>query len=354
MCDFIEYIIIVWPKSTAYFIIVGGGEGTPTTDGHVCSVCGKCFKTKSMLAAHMVYHGDRKFECDDCGKRFYTVAHMNDHKRVHTQEKDYQCQLCGRTFNWKSSLKTHLSRVHSDPNAGPLPERKLVGPHKCMVCGKGFISPSVLRVHMKYHLQDRQYECDMCKKRFYCAAHLREHLRVHTGEKPFRCEVCYKCFTTNANLKTHKRGVHNLEHPKLVKATPQLQSCEVCCKEFVSEHRLTQHMRSHTGEKPYQCDKCGKKLASTSSLSYHITQVHDGGSLEGRVRQRLITPPHRDKRFTCDQCGKKLSQATHLTEHMRVHTGERPYVCDLCSKAFKTKSNMTTHRKKHFQSNVQL
>ena len=36
------------------------------------------------------------------------------------------------------------------------------GQHECDVCGKMFLSPSKLAVHMRTHTNERPYECDVC------------------------------------------------------------------------------------------------------------------------------------------------------------------------------------------------
>lgn len=37
-----------------------------------------------------------------------------------------------------------------------------------------------------------------------------------------------------------------------------------------------------------------------------------------------------DKVFTCDQCGKSFNMQRKLVKHRVRHTGERPYSCSAC------------------------
>ena len=52
--------------------------------------------------------------------------------------------------------------------------------------------------------------------------------------------------------------------------TKQLK-CEHCGKGFVSAQKLSEHVNTHTGEKPFKCKTpdCLAQFGSSSSLSHH-------------------------------------------------------------------------------------
>ena len=49
----------------------------------------------------------------------------------------------------------------------------------------------------------------------------------------------------------------------------QILSCEHCGMVFKKGYALTEHIRSHTGERPYKCLECGKTFARSWEFSQH-------------------------------------------------------------------------------------
>ncbi|KAG5838041.1 hypothetical protein ANANG_G00219580 [Anguilla anguilla] len=58
-----------------------------------------------------------------------------------------------------------------------------------------------------------------------------------------------------------------------VKGKAQKLKCNFCEKTFTKNFDLQQHIRSHTGEKPFQCIVCGRAFAQKSNVKKHM-QTH--------------------------------------------------------------------------------
>ena len=89
-----------------------------------------------------------------------------------------------------------------------------------------------------------------------------------------KCEFCNKTFLIK-NLATHTK-THTAEKPN---------ECDVCHKRFIRASDLVRHNRTHTGENPYECDICNKRFTQAGALVVH-KRTHNG---ENRMIVMFVT-----------------------------------------------------------------
>ncbi|XP_041664313.1 zinc finger protein 350-like [Cheilinus undulatus] len=116
---------------------------------------------------------------------------------------------------------------------------------------------------------------------------------------------------------------------KSTKTDVKSHHCPECDKRYYIKGHLTQHMRTHTGERPFGCSVCGKTFRMKSHLTYH-SRKHTG-----------------EKPFGCSQCSKRFNRKGHLVDHLRIHTGEKPFSCSECGKCFNQKGARNKHMQVH-------
>ncbi|MFG1588222.1 C2H2-type zinc finger protein [Staphylococcus aureus] len=50
-----------------------------------------------------------------------------------------------------------------------------------------------------------------------------------------------------------------------------------------------------------------------------------------------------ERPYKCDDCGKSFKQSSHLITHRRKHFGMKPFECQYCEKSFTQVSNKLVH-----------
>ncbi|XP_036387803.1 zinc finger protein 335 isoform X1 [Megalops cyprinoides] len=246
--------------------------------------------------------------------------------------------------------------------------KPLLRPHNCRICGSRFLSQEDLRFHVDSHEGNdpEKFKCLQCSYRCKRWSSLKEHMFNHEGTKPYKCEECDYTSVYRKDVIRHS-AVHNKDKKKkadlqVFLGNPQAPKntqfpCPVCNRVYPMQKRLTQHMKTHSTEKPHMCDKCGKSFKKRYTFKMHLlTHIQSYGNsrfkcefCEYTCDNKKLLLNHQlshttDKPFKCDYCKYSTTKEDFLVSHMAIkHTGEKPFSCDFCHFMTKHKKNLRLH-----------
>ncbi|CAL4114333.1 unnamed protein product, partial [Meganyctiphanes norvegica] len=92
--------------------------------------------------------------------------------------------------------------------------------------------------------------------------------------------------------------------------------CSQCDKTFMKNSDLITHLKTHTVEEPYQCSHCDKIFMNTGDLITHIN-THTVENLcqykhSDRDLKQIDNLDHEDKPYQSRQCEKTLSHFVNV------------------------------------------
>ena len=158
-------------------------------------------------------------------------------------------------------------------------------------------------------------------------------------------------------------GVKTTKTPPVVEEKVKKLFCSYCQKGFNKNFDLAQHVRSHTGERPYQCVICGRGFAQKSNVKKHMTThkvwplghktlpasgpslvqsqatsdsvrtLNTKESLSADSQQVTLSV---STSYQCQYCSESFQKYPEFKTHIKIHESEKNYKCTVrsCGKLF--------------------
>ncbi|RVE62307.1 hypothetical protein OJAV_G00155840 [Oryzias javanicus] len=249
----------------------------------------------------------------------------------------------------------------SPGNETEVEDDRVPGAYNCNICGRSFPFLSSLSQHMRRHTGARPYKCPYCDHRASQKGNLKVHIRSHK----------LGTLSSHHSSKDEEGGAEEEEmrvSEGLDGGTSPTKSSSACNKMVngdVGEDsrrkvpaRSLKRDKSVTNQRPYCCRLCGYEAQREDQLLSHIEKVHitadaeeDNVSIkEEAMPETEAVQPQSDGTFPCETCGQVFSQAWFLKSHMKKHAGILDHCCRICGRRFREawflKSHMKTHNTK--------
>lgn len=127
----------------------------------------------------------------------------------------------------------------------------------------------------------KRYECEYCHKTFASRYYMSTHVATHCPAAPASVTEPLKRITSPEQL----RLLEKCQQQQKDQGMPDNGhmgkfTCMKCGRWFFQEQDYKQHMMSHAGERPYHCNRCGKRYRYVGNLESHkcLARINQGRS----------------------------------------------------------------------------
>ncbi|XP_067304806.1 zinc finger protein 1035 [Pseudorasbora parva] len=315
-----------------------------------CHVCGKTFRLRAQLRAHLRSHSDEKpFMCDNCGKAFKYTWNLNKHKREQCSQKivpcekssapesmvpKFKCPICFRMFKYSYNRTRHL-REQCLKEYMKKGKGKIGGKHRCPLCKDMFTMASNRNRHIKQTcIKLKLYTAKgNVKKRKVLVINTKNENKESPLTMPVQKTTQYKC-PFCPSVYSSKSGYygHQAKHKLLANAKKAIKpkhgnGVNLKSSKSASQKSTSKESVAKDDSLPFSCRFCGKAFTFPDSLKKHL-QLHKG-----------------NKPFRCLDCGKNFARHAHLMTHKNVH--KRNVQCLVCLEVLPSIGDLLKHRQSH-------
>lgn len=153
----------------------------------------KCFKKENQSTIYCPFlfligpisqsslrESNTTLRCKDCNLVFADSRSFTSHNlRIHGYRA--YCYHCSKPFKSQLGYNYHNNMKHGSGSEL----------FSCLICGKKFQSPSLVKRHMACHSENRPFVCHVCHRGFRFKTNLTAHMKLHTSQISYSSHIMH-------------------------------------------------------------------------------------------------------------------------------------------------------------------